>query len=263
MKLLIFAKRHLPTIITVVSCAGVAATGYLSAKGAVKAQKKLETEDFKRNFDAGEEEHEAIPTIDKVKIVYKDYMPAIIVGGVTMGSIIFANAYHIKTEKNLLAACAMSTTLLNRYEQQIIDRTDPEMAAEIRGEVIGGLCDDIHESYSDPESRMLCYEPCSKTWFRASQTEFLLAEIELNKCLMNGGGMRLGDFLHMFTDDICDRYQDPFTIGWIIDDTYAWNSGFFGYHCGILCDVEEVDGVLCNVVRFSHDPFTPEDGFLL
>lgn len=76
-------KRGAPTIFTVLSVAGVIATGILSARAANKT----------RNTEESEKS-----TVDNFKEGWKNYIPAIAVGGVTI-------------------VCSISSNVLNRHQR--------------------------------------------------------------------------------------------------------------------------------------------------
>ena len=104
---------------------------------------------------------------------------------------------------------------------------------------------------------MKIMEPCTQTIYYASQTELLLAEIELNKCLMNGGGLSLKDYIEMFDHErIKTHLVDPSTIGWYMDDCYEWEASYFGFHCA-LYPYWDKDNNYC--VGYTHEPIAPSE----
>lgn len=261
--------KTLGIIFAVAECVGVGVTAYLAAKGANNAavnktgylewglvgvdQDKL-TEEEKAQLDKDVKK-------EFLKIDLKSHIPTFIAGGLTCGLIIFSTSKHIKTEKNLLAAAMMSETLLEKYERQVRERTDPELAQQIReeviGEVVSGQLDDIHECYSKDGAKMKIMEPCTQTIYYASQTELLLAEIELNKCLMNGGGLSLKDYIEMFDHErIKTHLVDPSTIGWYMDDCYEWEASYFGFHCA-LYPYWDKNNNYC--IGYTHEPIAPSE----
>lgn len=262
-------SKTLGIVFAVAECAGVGVTAYLAAKNAKKAalnkaeymgwalvgvdQDKL-TEEEKVQVEKEIKK-------ERLKIELKSHIPTLIAGGLTCGLIIFSTSKHIKTEKNLLAAAMMSETLLEKYERQVRERTDPELAQQIReeviGEVVSGQLDDIHECYSKDGAKMKIMEPCTQTIYYASQTELLLAEIELNKCLMNGGGLSLKDYIEMFDHErIKTHLVDPSTIGWYMDDCYEWEASYFGFHCALYPYWDKNDNYC---VGYTHEPIAPSE----
>lgn len=266
-------SKTLGIIFAVAECVGVGVTAYCATKDSKKATIAIINNNMEASLElpahnikdpvicTSYEEAEKELKIKNLKSTLKAHIPTFIAGSLTCGLIIFSTSKHIKTEKNLLAAAMMSQTLLERYEKQVLERTDPELAAQIREEVIGEAMecelDDIHESYSSPEARMRIKDPYTGTIYYASQTELLLGEIELNKCLMNGGGMSLKDWLERFEHGpIKTNLIDPATIGWYMDDEYSWDSSYFGFHCA-CCPYWDKGDDYC--IAFSHDPRTPSE----
>lgn len=262
-------NKTLGIIFAVAECVGVGVTAYCAAKNAKKAALTkaeymgwaLVGVDQDKLNDEEKTQLEKEIKRERLKIDLKSYIPTLMAGGLTCGLIIFSTSKHIKTEKNLLATAMMSQTLLERYEKQVLERTDPELAAQIRKEVIGEAMecelDDIHESYSSPDSRMRIKDPYTETIYYASQTELLLGELELNKCLMNGGGMSLKDWLERFEHGpIKTHLVDPDTIGWYMDDEYSWDSSYFGFHCACHPYWDKNDNYCMG---FSHEPMTPSE----
>lgn len=264
--LLAFAKIHVAEIVTVASCAGVVGTAVVASHDAVKTNKEIIRETLNR-FDPTNSSDDAAPLTvkEKASIAVKNYWPTALTVGFTVGTIIFSHVYHIKTEKNLIAAAALSETLLQKYESKISVKYGPEEARQIREEIIGevveGMCDDIHQSYGGDGNKMLCYDPYTKTFFKASQVDLLLAEMEVNRTLMNGGGTSIWAYLANFDPKYAERVTDT-DIGWWMDDSYDWEASYFGFYCGMITQLEEVEGREALVVYFNHDPMEPGPEFL-
>jgi hypothetical protein len=262
-------------IATGAACAGVIATGYFAGKNAIQAYKDVKCEEFKRRFEnkkpldllyeTDQEGKEAIEkskltTKEKVELTWKEFIPSVTAGGLTIAAIIFCQKYHVRNEATLLAAAVGSQRFLEAYERKVCERADPEIAEQIRKEVIGeiqeGLVEDIHQSFDDGY-KMLCYDPYSRKFFRATQVELLNAEAEINKCLMNGGGISLKTYMSMFGVD-CDITDE----GWYMDDTYSWNSSYYGFYNAMVPYLREVNGREALIIAWSHDPFPCEEDFL-
>lgn len=254
--------RYLPTILIIAAGVGIV----LTAKTAIDAHEKCMVE--KEALIGVKEGHdEAVKEAQKNAV--KHYILPVSIGLATFGCILGIRVIDIRTQKNLLAAAVYSESLLNKYEAKTIEKLGPEEAAKIKEEAVGelsaGLCEDIHQSYSSPKHRMNCYDPYTDTFFKASQTELLLIEGEINKCIANGGGMSVIDFHKFFGKDISNKYpDDPAEIpGWYCDDDFSWNSSFYGNYVTLLPLITCVKGgkdVL--VVNVSHEPRIPSEDFL-
>lgn len=238
-KILGFIAKHSGTILTIAAGAGVVATGVIAHKDTLKAA-----------------------TNDKG---IKNYIPSIAVGAATIGTIVGLDILHVRKEKLLIATAAAGELMLETYERKINEKIGPEEAAELRkdviGEVTGCLCEEIHESFSDNTSKMLCYDAYTKTFFNASQVDLLLAERDINEAISNGGGIRLLDFLSRFNDRSL-TWKDPKTLGWYCDDQLYWNGSFYGNYISIIPKIEEHFGRTCLTIYWSHEPWEMEPGFL-
>ena len=256
-------KIKLTTILTVAEVIGLGATAYLSAEAAVRAHQNCVIEKYKKN--SGENDEEKIVPLTKketFKASWKEFVLPVAVGTVTAGAIIFSEVQHIKAEKGLAAAAAMSGAILERYERAVLNHTEEAVAQEIREEVISeltgdlmtGLTDDIHRSYSN--NKMRCYCPYCDEIFYATQVELLNAEIEINRTLTNGGGTSLSQYMKMFGVDIPED-----GVGWWMDDNYNWHGSFFGYYNGLQPQIEESGGEETLVCYWSHEPCETEENF--
>lgn len=240
-KILRFIKANLDIVLAATACAGVATTAVMAHKDTKKAAEN----------DKG----------------IKNYIPTAVAGVATCAAIVGMDILHVRKEKVLLAMAGMSELAVKKYETM----SDLKEARELQGdghidneyigEVMGSLCEEIHESYSDSSAKMPCYDPYTKTFFKASQTDLLLAEREINSTLMNGGGTRVIDFIARFEPQ-AEKWIDTGNVGWWMDDNYAWNSSFFGYYLTMLPKIEEVEGRQCLVIHWSHEPEEMEEGFL-
>lgn len=257
-------KIRLTTILTVTEVIGLGVTAYLSAKAGVRAHRNCVIEKYKKN--CGENDVEKIVPLTKKEAFqasWKEFVLPVAVGTVTAGAIIFSEIHHVKAEKGLAAAAAMSGAILQRYEQAVLNNTEEAIAQEIREEVISGLTgdmmaglsDDIHNSYSS--NKMRCYCPYCDEIFYATQVELLNAEIEINRTLVNGGGTSLCQYMKMFGVDIPED-----GVGWWMDDTYNWEGSFFGFHNGLIPQIEESGGQETLVCYWSHEPCETEEDFL-
>ena len=120
---------------------------------------------------------------------------------------------------------------------------------------------EIHESFSEPESKMLCYEPVTKTFFKASQVDLLLSERDINEAISNGGGVRVIDFLSKYNSQ-ASKWVDEHNYGWWCDDCLNFNGSFFGNYVTALPRIEEHYGRVCLTMYWSHEPWEMEPGFL-
>lgn len=189
---------------------------------------------------------------------YKAYILPAAVGVGTIACMVAARVIDIKSEHALYAALGIANKMIDKYDEAISERYSPEEARELRKSVIQEIAiDDIHQPYQD-DDRFWCYEPYTKTFFSASQVELLAAEIELNQRFSECQCVWLDEWI-----DILDirhpKELEPYTRGWFVDDTFCWNSSFFGYYIGLYSEAGVVDGQECLIIALNMDPYEPDE----
>lgn len=102
-----FATQNNSRILTAIGVAGVIGTAILSATGTVKTVRTLD------------ENPEVTETKDKVKLVYKNYIPAAMTGIATIACLVSVNAISERQATNLATALAVSNAAAKRYKEQV------------------------------------------------------------------------------------------------------------------------------------------------
>ena len=208
--------RHLPIILTTLSCLGVGATAVLSRKNTIRA--------------------ESTPKKSKKEVV-RCYIPTMIAGGVTIGLIVVNH----KARSNYIAALTAATglgaeTILNNY------RKLEQKAREVYGdekvdEVYRGVAKDTEQDMEDgviqvfstevpvltdgwlkfdsaEEGDTLFYDPLvgeNGTWFRTSREHVRLAWYYCCRQFTLDGWFSIYDFYRALGMMLGSEYMQ---IGW-------------------------------------------------
>lgn len=126
------AAKNSPHILTGLGCAGLLSTAILSAKATPKAVMILEDEEVYR-----EKKHFTPMTkLDKVKLTWKCYIPATVVGGISIGCIIGANTVNTRRNAALASLYAMSETAFREYKSKVVEEIGKNKATKIYDETI-------------------------------------------------------------------------------------------------------------------------------
>ena len=117
-----FLVKHSPEILTGLGISSMITSTFFAVKVTPLACKKLE--EYKMN-------HEDATNYDKVKVIYKDYIPSLVTGLTGIACIIGAN--HINNKRNALltAAYTLSESTLMKYKYKIINDFGEEKAKQI------------------------------------------------------------------------------------------------------------------------------------
>ena len=154
-----FIKNNAPTIITGTSIIGLVATAVLSAAATPKA------------LDILLEHEEKIKPIDAVKLTWKCYAPAIVVGGLTIASMIWSNSISLTRTAALASVYSLSESKLKRYQKNLLDRVGPKQVRKLDDEI---AAEKLHahpvnedEIINTGMGDTLCYDALSGRYFRS------------------------------------------------------------------------------------------------
>ena len=227
-------KKALPTILAVLGSVGVIGTAYLSGQAAVKAHEELERKSWRRKDEFTQKE--------KVKLVWKYYIPTVAAGTGTVICILGSNALSIKNQAALTSAYA----LIERAYKDYTGKVKELYGVETHREILDAIA---HEKSSNPplyaesfcglssldfgsdEEVHLFYDSFSERYFETTISQVLQAEYHLNRNYVLGGEVSLNDF-YEFLGLEQTEYGD--TVGWGIGncDGICWLD--FDHHRAML-----------------------------
>lgn len=220
-KLASFVKRNGSTILTVIGAAGVIGTAVLTGVGTIKAVKLAEQNPS----------FEETTVLEKVKVVWKPYIPATIAGATSILCIFGANGLSKKQLSALVSMYALAANSFSKYRQKAKelygDDADEKIMEAVKADEQERRHDDI----------LLFYDVYSSQYFNRSMAEVIDAEYNLNREFILSGGVKLNDFYELLGLDPIDRAD---RVGWKMDDEY--------------------DFYECQWIDFDHEFITTDDG---
>lgn len=133
-------------ILTGVGVTGTVTTAYLAGRASFKAYEAIQVEEGARGAAALRDRPEDYPhdanymieqlTLkESVKLVWPLYIPAVGVGGVTIGAIVFANRISSKKATALAAAYGVSERAFTEYKEKVVEKLGEGKEQEVRDEV--------------------------------------------------------------------------------------------------------------------------------
>ena len=121
--------KHGPTIFTASAIGGVVATAIVAGKGAVKADRKIEEFDQEAGYRGAYSE---LKPIEKLKVVYKPFVPAVILGGLTIGFVVGAHVAHTRQTAMALGLLTASEKVYSEYREKIQETFGEEPERKVR-----------------------------------------------------------------------------------------------------------------------------------
>lgn len=248
------------TILTGVGIIGVGGTAYFTAKGSFKAAEKLtdaETEQVLKNIETlkkhksnwtpeevAQVADEAKFTFkDKAKMVWPEFIPAVLIGGATVAAIFMSHRISTKQLAAMAAAYSLSEKNLQEYKEKIQEKLGITKAEKINAEVAQ---DKINENpppnsfYIMEGADVLAQDTISGRYFRTTMEKVRRAEAKINTEILN------------FNEASVSSFYDA--VG--LEPTNI--SDHIGWNVGNLCEVD-IDTVMWQdkpvmVINFRNRP---------
>ena len=195
-------SKNSPHILTGLGCAGLLSTAILTGKATPRAIMILEEE-----IDYRERKRlEALSKMDKVKLTWKCYIPAGVVGAASIGCIIGANTVNMKRNAALASLYALSESAFREYKTKVVQEIGKPKETKIRDEIAQDKINvnpptqntTIYTGVGDS----LCYDTISDKYFLSSYETIRQKVNTLNYKLRNEMWLDLNDYyeavgLHM------------------------------------------------------------------
>jgi hypothetical protein len=196
--------KNSPTILTGLGVAGLVSTVVIAVKATPKAMAILNDEldvRVKEQQDKYHKQDVAIDPLTKkdiIKLTWKCYIPAMILGGVTIGCIIGANSINLRRNAALASLYSLSEATLKEYQTKVVETIGKNKEREIKDEIAkdkitkNPVLD--NEVIFTGKGDTLCYDSLSGRYFK-SDIEYIRSVFNtLNYDLRNEMFVTLNQF---------------------------------------------------------------------
>ena len=246
-KLVLTAKKNLPTILTIGSAAGAIASSVLAARAAYKSlptiEKHKETmEQLRANKDTFETSKEynketALVYKDTAINLAKDYWPAAVALGLTLAGIFSTNKIHQKRYLTMASMYSAVTAAYGEYRKRVSakygEAAERELYLDLKEEEIVTVTTDKNGKeknkveivkkpglIDDPTFSLYLIDPNDKLWYRGrpDMTYYYLTEIQndMTQTLRTRGYVFLNEVLRALQKPEIPEGQ---VIGWVYDES--------------------------------------------
>lgn len=249
---MIFCRQHKSTILSVASAVGVVATGVLSARGGIKAEKILSEEDA---FYFSERTNTVTMPASKWKKAVKlipALLPPVLTAAGTIALIFFNDVQNRQAQAALAGAYALMAKKLADYKAEVKDIFGEEADRKVEDAIaVKRLEDNDILAEEHAEDAKLWYDNFSERWFWATYEEVSDAEFFANRIFRMQGYLTLNDFYNLVPG--LSPIPEGDEIGW---DEYV-GEVCYGY---TWIDFEHIDHNEADDARSYRElyfPFTP------
>lgn len=193
-----FTTDNAPLILTILGAAGTATTAVLTAKATFSAAKKIEDKQSMIRIKGTDEKFE---TIDKIKLVWPEYIPPVISCSLTVGAVIGANRLSTKRAAALAAAYAVSQNNLEEYKDKVTEKLgitkEQKLRDEIAQDAVNANPVGKQQVIITGGGEVLCFDKYTGRYFMSSMETLKKAENDVNFHILHNGRMHLNDFYRM------------------------------------------------------------------
>lgn len=216
-------KSNSPEILTALGVSGVITTAYLAAKASFKSAVKLGYTDPKQGFK------------EDVKLVWKEYIPASIAGGLTVCCIIGASKSNAKRTAAAVTAYSLTEKAFSEYKEKVVEEIGKGKEQKIRDEAAQQKVTNNpptgKETLLVGPGYILCCELFTGRYFRCDMEKLQRAKNKINA--------KINNELYVALDEFYELIGLPSTS----------NSGFIGWNSD-----RQMELLITTVLSDSGEP---------
>lgn len=243
-----FWQRNASTILTTIGGIGVVATSVLSIKATPKAMQLIE--------EAKEEKGEELSSFEVMKVAWKPYIPAVLIGTATIACIFGANTLNKRQQVSLMSAYALLDNSYKEYKNKLKELYGEEAHQNILEAIAAEKAENVgintpgyvsnNRLYLDDKcgETRLFYDEYGKRFFETTLEQVISAEYHLNRNYVLRGYTILNEFYEFLGIEPTDYGNE---IGWAISDDGTFWIDFDHYQT-------EIDGVECYIIDMPFGP---------
>ena len=188
-----------PSILTGIGVVGTVSTAVLTGKASFKAYEIIQTEAESGCWFV--QPDDTFTTKDKVKLVWKLYIPAVGTAVLTITAIIAANRVSTRRAAALAAAYSLSEKAFHEYKEAVVERIGASKETHIRDELAQDRINkkpvDSSEVIVTGGGRVLCFETMSGRYFESDMETLRKAQNDLNYVIIQQSYGTLHEFYEM------------------------------------------------------------------
>lgn len=207
-----FAASNSPQILTGVAVAGTLTTAVLTGKASIRAYQILENAG---EFDKHISEAPPLDAKAKVMLVWKEFVPPVAVGALTVASVITANQIGTRRAAAMAAAYAISEKAFTEYKEKIVEKIGENKERAARDDIAQDRVrnNPVTERtiIATRGGQDLCYEPYTGRYFTSDMETIKKAQNDLNYQVLNNYYASMSDFYDLLG---LDRTKLSDDLGW-------------------------------------------------
>ena len=245
-------KKAMPTILTIMSTAGVVWTVIEASNAGAKAKELLNK--------AKEEKGEDLTLKEKVKVAAPVYAKTAVAAGTTIASVVGSNVLNKKQQAEILSAYTVVKKQFTDYKKNVEKVVDEETKKKIKEAVVKDKVDEDKPPFDEvPYGQQIFYDEFSEQFFISTMPEVTDAAKVLNQRFVKKGFVTLREYHELLKIDPDKSYD-----GYWWPDEHVKGNGFvdISFTYELWDDVTpEGNASACNCWVISYD-LCPDDAYV-
>lgn len=233
--------KNSPALLTGFAVAGLVGTVVLAVKATPAAYDLLNSE----SVDREAEDIPPMTTIEKVKVAYKPYIPAAVLGAVTIGCIVGANHVSSRRTAALASAYSLTEASLREYQTKVKEVVGEKKVTEIKDAIAQDRLD--NNPVTDRtilltgKGETLMYEALSGRYFKSDIETIRRIQNDINQQLISDMWVSLNEMYDALDLEHVRMGDD---LGWEPSNMLQFD----------FSSKLATDGTPCLVIGYVNDP---------
>lgn len=212
-------KKHSPEILTGIGIAGMITTTVMAVRATPKAILMIEKAEEEKYVEKGEPI--GLTPVETVKAAWKCYIPAAIVGTVSIGCLIGASSVNVRRNAALATAYTLSETALKEYQTKVLEEIGERKENSVRDAIAKDRIEQNPVSRQEviitEKGNTLCFDVISGRYFKSDIDKLRRIVNDLNRQMRDDMYISLNEFYYAIGLDGIKIGDD---LGWNIDTGY-------------------------------------------
>lgn len=229
-------QKKSPEILTGFGIAGMITTVVLAVKATPKALDLIDEEIEKQNSKLSQEAYDSgystakqinkLKPVETVKVAWKPYIPALLLGGASVGCLIGANTVSARRHAALYSAYELSKTAYNELNEKVTEVVGEKKVTEIKQKLAEDKVNKVSPEGAIEKKSNVVIAGDGDTWFidAMSNQPFLSSKNKLDAAANELNRKMRSDMyvsLSQFYDEVGIEHTGTSDyIGWRIDKEY-------------------------------------------
>lgn len=183
-------------ILTGMAVAGVVGTAVLAVRVTPDAYGALEEYRVEKQEELNDGYY-VLEWRDYLKVGWRPYLPAALVGAGTITCIIAANSIGTRRQASLVAGAALTSKAFQEYREAVLERVGVDEEEQVRAKIVEKKVKEnppSHEVIVKEDGKTMFYDTWSNTYFYSTIADVEAARNEVNFEVINNNYATMNDF---------------------------------------------------------------------